>query len=216
MLRTLLQGSFPVAGGDLWGRLLSSSGPPGANQLPDFIAETPFHSIMLGLLGIFVFGTVWLLSKRTIFLVLAIISLVAMSGAIVLERWLVTDREQINAELDSMADAVRSNSPTALLLHISQRFPGIRESARGHLNRWEIEYCNITSRQPVEIDWSESPPSARVRFVVFARASQKTGDGIGGADIVGIDLGLQKESDGRWRVVNYSLFNPRGGPAPAY
>ncbi len=216
MLRKMLACSFPLVSGDCYGQMLCSSGPAGVNQLPDFIAETPFHSIMLGLLGIFVFGTVWLLGKRTIFLVLAMVSLLAMGSAIVLERWLVTDREQIVAEVDSMAEAVRNNSPTALLLHISQRFPGIRDSARGHLNRWEIESCNITSRQPVEIDWSQSPPSARVRFVVFARASQKTGDGLGGADIVGIDLGMQKETDGRWRVVNYSLFNPRGGPAPPY
>jgi hypothetical protein len=190
--------------------------PGSANQLPDFIAETPFHAIMLGLLAIFVFGTVWLLSKRTAFLVLAVVSLLAMIGAIMLERWVVTDREQISVEVDAMAAAVAANSPTSLLLHISDRYPSIKDAARGHFNRWQIEFCNLTSREVPAIDWSRSPPQAEVRFVVFARARQKQGDGLGGADIVGVTLQMEKEPDGRWRVISYSLFNPRGGPAPAY
>lgn len=191
-------------------------GSGSANQLPDFIAETPFHAIMLGLLAIFVFGTIWLLSKRTLFLVLAIVALLGMVGAILLERWVVTDREQICTEVDAMAAAVAANSPTSLLLHISDRFPSIKDAARGHFNRWEIEFCNLTSRAPPVIDWSQSPPRAEVSFVVFARARQKQGDGLGGADLVGVTLQMQKETDGRWRVISYSLFNPRGGPAPAY
>ncbi|MFO0265245.1 MAG: hypothetical protein ACK53V_26785, partial [Planctomycetota bacterium] len=67
------------------------------NQLPDFIAETPFHAIMVGLLAVFVFGTVWLLGKKPLFLVLAIVSLVMTIGAVLAERWIVTDREQISA-----------------------------------------------------------------------------------------------------------------------
>lgn len=192
-------------------------GSGGVNQLPDFIAETPFHAIMVGLLAIFVFGTIWLLSKRTLFLVLAIVALLGIVGAVLLERWVVTDREQISAEVDAMAAAVAANSPTSLLLHISDRVPSVKDAARGHFNRWEIESCNLTSRETPVIDWSQSPPQAEVRFVVFARASQKQGgDGLGGADLVGVNLQMQKEADGRWRVIGYSLFNPRGGPAPAY
>lgn len=191
-------------------------GPSSVSQLPDFIAESPFHAIMLGLLAIFVCGTIWLLSKRTVFLFLAIASAIGIVGAVVLERCLVTDREQIAAEVDAMAEAVRGNSPAALLRHISDRYPSVKDAARGHFSRWQIEACNLTSRGYPAIDWSQSPPTAEVRFAVFARAHQKQGDGLGGADIVGVNLEMQKESDGRWRVIGYSLFNPRGGPAPAY
>jgi hypothetical protein len=186
------------------------------NQLPDFIAETPFHAIMVGLLAIFVFGTVWLLGKKPLFLVLAIVSLVLTIGAVLAERWIVTDREQISAEVNAMAGAVSANSPTSLLLHISDRYPAIKDAARGHFNRWQIEFCNLTALEPPSIDWSQSPPQAEVRFTVFARAHQKQGDGLGGADIIGVTLQMQKEADSRWRVIGYSLFNPRGGPAPAY
>jgi len=81
-----------------------------AGQWPDFIAETPFHSIMIGLIATFAFGLFWLMSKRNVFAVLAGLAFLLMVTAIVVERVIVTDQEKISETLDYLADAVRNNN----------------------------------------------------------------------------------------------------------
>lgn len=187
-----------------------------AGQWPDFIAETPFHSIMIGLIATFAFGLLWITSKRSIFAGLAACSLFLMVGAIVVERVIVTDKEKVSEMLDQLADAVRTNNEAELLSKISDRAPEVEESARSHLNHWEIDYCSITWKEDAAIDASASPPETNVRFSAFIRAHENGEGGLEGGDVVGVKLRLQKEADGEWRVVDYSLYNPRSGDVLTY
>jgi|688.fasta_scaffold1047756_1 hypothetical protein len=191
-------------------------GSASASQWPDFIAETPFHSIMIGLIATFAFGLIWLMSKRNLFAVLALLSFLLMSAAIIVERVLVTDQEKISQTLDRLADAVRKNNEAELLLWISDRAPEVKESARGHLRRFEIDYCSITWKEPAAIKGNANPPEADVRFSAFIRAQERSEGGLEGGDVIGIKLRMQKESDGEWRVVDYALYNSRNGSALTY
>lgn len=182
-----------------------------ANQLPTFITESPLHPILIGLLVGFGCGAAWLIRKRPLFLGLAAITVVVTAGMVVLEAVLVTDREQIHSELDQMAEAVRANDTERLLEHLSPHPPGLRQSAKSQMDRWEISFCRILSRRDPEIQWAHTPPQAQLRFVALASGHSRGGDGIGGTDRLGINLVLEKESDGRWRVVAYNLFNPSSG-----
>jgi hypothetical protein len=187
-----------------------------ASQWPEFIAETPFHSIMIGLIATFAFGLIWLMSKRNLFAVLAILSFLLMTAAIIVERVLVTDQEKISQTLDELADAVRSNNEAELLLWISDRAPEVEQTARGHLKRFEIDYCSITWKELAAINGNANPPEADVRFSAFVRAQERSEGGLEGGDVIGIKLRMQKESDGEWRVVDYALYNPRNGSALTY
>lgn len=187
-----------------------------AGQWPDFIAETPFHSIMIGLIATFAFGLFWLMSKRNVFAVLAGLAFLLMVTAIVVERMIVTDQEKISETLDHLADAVRNNNEAELLLRISDRAPEVEQAARGHLKRWEIDYCSITWKEAAAINGSASPPEANVRFSAFVRGHEKSEGGLEGGDVIGIKLRLQRESDGEWRVVDYALYSPRNGGALTY
>ncbi|MFM7117422.1 MAG: hypothetical protein ACKO0N_12385 [Planctomycetota bacterium] len=187
-----------------------------ASQWPEFIAETPFHSIMIGLIATFAFGLIWLMSKRNLFAVLAVLSFLLMTAAIIVERVLVTDQEKISQTLDELADAVRSNNEAELLLWISDRAPEVEQAARGHLKRFEIDYCSITWKELAAINGNANPPEADVRFSAFVRAQERSEGGLEGGDVIGIKLRMQKESDGEWRVVDYALYNPRNGSGLTY
>jgi hypothetical protein len=187
-----------------------------ASQWPEFIAETPFHSIMMGLIATFAFGLVWLMSKRNLFAVLAAISFLLMVTAIIVERVLVTDQEKISRTLDQLADAVRDNNEGELLLWISDRAPDVERAARGHLKRFKIAYCSITWKELAAIAVNSNPPEANVRFSAFVSAQERSEGGLQGGDVIGIKLRMQKESDGEWRVVDYVLYNPRNGTTLTY
>ena len=187
-----------------------------ASQWPEFIAETPFHSIMIGLIATFAFGLIWLMSKRNLFAVLAVLAFLLMTAAIIVERVLVTDQEKISQTLDQLADAVRSNNEAELLLWISDRAPEVEQAARGHLKRFEIDYCSITWKELAAINSNSNPPEANVRFSAFIRAQERSEGGLEGGDVIGIKLRMKKESDGEWRVVDYALYNPRNGSALTY
>lgn len=187
-----------------------------AGQWPDFIAESPFHSIMVGLIATFAFGLFWLMSKRNLFAVLAAVSFLLMVTAIVVERVIVTDQEKISDTLDQLADAVRNNNEAELLLRVSDRAPEVEQAARGHLRRWKIDYCSITWKEAAAIDDTANPPEANVRFSAFIRGHENSEGGLEGGDVVGIKLRMQKEADGEWRVVDYALYNPRNGGALTY
>lgn len=190
--------------------------PAYASQWPDFIAESPFHSIMLGLLGMIAFSVIWLMTRRMLFGFLTLVCLLGIIVAVVVERNLVTDREQISQTIDQLATAVRNNNGAELLQSISDQSPHVEQAARNELARFTIEYCSVTWKDDPKIDWTAKPPQATVRFTAFIRAHQKEADQISGADIVGVELVMNKEQDGLWRVVDYSLYNPRGGLARSY
>ncbi len=171
---------------------------------------------MIGLIATFAFGLFWLMSKRTLFAVLAAIALLLMVTAIVVERVIVTDQEKISETLDELADAVRNNNAAELLLRISDRAPDVEQAAKSHLKRWEIDYCSITWKEPATIAVSGSPPEANVRFSAFVRGHEKSEGGLEGGDVIGIKLRMQKDPDGEWRVVEYALYNPRSGAALTY
>ena len=187
-----------------------------AGQWPEFIAETPFHSIMIGLIATIALALAWLGSKRSLFALLAAAAFLLMVAAVVVERVLVTDREQISETLDQLADAVRNNSSAELLVRISDRAPEIEQAARSQLNRFQIDYCSITWKETPAIDDNANPPEANVRFSAFIRARERNEGGLEGGDVIGIKLRLQKEADGEWRVVDYSLYNPRNGASLNY
>jgi hypothetical protein len=92
----------------------------------------------------------------------------------------------------------------------------VKESARGHLRRFEIDYCSITWKEPAAIKGNANPPEADVRFSAFIRAQERSEGGLEGGDVIGIKLRMQKESDGEWRVVDYALYNSRNGSALTY
>lgn len=176
--------------------------------MPEFMAESPIHAIMVG--ALLVFGCIvgWITLKRKAFIWSGVVIGAVSLGLVIAESVIVTDSELINSELDQMAACVRNNDVDGLLKFISKESPHVEAEASIRMGQYMIELCRITSRaRPVFED--ENPARrAKIRFIVFGRAKERATDQSEGSGIRGVELSLQKEDDGVWRVTDYLFFIP--------
>ena len=120
-------------------------------SLRETFFEDPFYVyVFLALLGLVVVG-VWYSRRRTgLLLWLALLGAIG-AGVYVLERAVVTDREQIRAALDEMAAAAARQDMDAIARHVDEKFRvfdsyvgrGLGKAAtllaaRGALAMWSI------------------------------------------------------------------------------
>ena len=179
--------------------------------MPDFFSESPLNSILIGLLAMFVFGALWIVKQRGIFLGLAIASVAMTIGMVALERVIVTDNEQLNNHLTEMVVAVRSNDVDGLIRHVHTDQTELIHDIRNKMKQIEVSACTITSREKPVYEQVGGNTRARLTFVAFGSASESRGDHLGGSGFQGVVLYFEKDATAKWGVVAYELFNPRTG-----
>ncbi len=173
-----------------------------------WLFEKPITIIMTGMLfvGICAAFSYTMNNKKLQHAAIAIFILTIIG--VVVERFVVTDNEQVRATVYGLADFIRKNDMEGVLSHTSETSPKARSDVKREMPRYTFKSCSVAGFRSVEIDSYSSPPKATVEFVVWFNAKSKRGDLLEGPGRRAVILDFQKEEDGVWRFYNYSHHDP--------
>ncbi len=171
----------------------------------DWILENPLPSVLIGGLTAAMLGSGWLRTGQKWLLYLTIAAVLLTVGAVVLERVVVTDREQITVALHEIADLVERNEIEAAFQYAYSGAPEVRDHARTELRQYRFHEIDIKRNLRIEVLPDHIPPKAIARFNVLVVLSTRDGP----IRILRfVEVTFFKEEDGQWRVGAYSHDAP--------
>ncbi len=171
--------------------------------------ENPMYSIMLGLLftGGFAAFSVMLQSRTC--MVLSVISFLTMVGLVVMERSIETDNEKLRSNTFRLAELVANNDLQGAKRYFSKKMLSTINQLETEMPDYNFRSCRITGFRPIEFDSTSNPTKAQVDFTVIVNVDASIRYQYDGVAQRGVLLNFEKESDGEWRIVNYSHYDPR-------
>jgi hypothetical protein len=145
------------------------------------------------------------LSRRNGKSLAALIAIVAITLALlVIERLVVTDLEQIEAEILGMADAIEANDVAGVVEHIDPAAAKIRADIEALMPQVKWSVANAASIT-VTLDDDANPPAASSRFRAFMQgAHSRTGLQVAYINQQ-VDMAWIKR-DGRWLMEGYTAY----------
>lgn len=166
------------------------------------LLETPVPILVLGVLAAAVLGWLYITLGRKEYLagLAGVVAVVLV--AVVVERLVVTEREQIEAVLDAGASAVQANDiPRVESLLSAGGLAKVRPTIRRYAALIEFEQVHIRNIQ-IEINDLVDPPTAYVTLDATAHFRHRL-EGFPYRSYSGsVHLELVKEPEG-WRVEDY-------------
>jgi hypothetical protein len=120
---------------------------------------------------------------------------------VLLERFVVTDFEEVEGTLDEAARRLAANDTEAVLGYISPQATELRRYAEGALRQFTFSEAHVGNDLKVEFNPLTSPPSAEARFTAMITGKDRK-NGIGGTRPIQATLILHK-INGRWYVADY-------------
>jgi hypothetical protein len=159
-----------------------------------------------------ILGILWWDRRKPLFLIGALVCVPVAIAAIVIERRIVTPREQVTARLEQLIGDFEKQNAAAVIDAISTRAPDIRQLASRAVEKVTIENVRISDVN-VEIS-GEDVLRARTHFRVTA-------------DVMFSGLHLsraqrqptrwkatwEQEADGKWRMLDLDQLDPLTGEA---
>jgi hypothetical protein len=172
----------------------------------DWLFEDPWLIVGLGALSEALLGVAaWRTRRGAVLAVMG--GVVVLTGlALLLERWVVTDREAVEDTLRAAAAAVLAGDERKVLEFIAPEAPReIQDAVRRYLNR--AEFTNIVIRAPDTQVMKGAQRTARVRFTAHVKVRLKSGDALAREEFpVFLEVRFRKERD-TWLVTGYEQLN---------
>ena len=162
------------------------------NPLPLLFVGVIVEAILISLL----YGThkkVWLLPIVGVLLVLVALVLV--------ERIVVTPREEVECTVDQIADALRANDINAVLARLSDSARESRSRAKWALGRIEINGVKVSGLE-VTVNSLRSPPTAKAVFSGVLKFDDRKKEYPYRAHAAKFEVDFRKEG-GRWMVTGH-------------
>ncbi len=134
------------------------------------LLENPLPIVFFGIVAEAVLGAALVSTRRGILLLpMALVVVVVLAGVAV-ERWVVTERERVEATLDGVVAALESNDLDRVLRYVAPEAGYTRARARFALSMIEITDAKINNLQII-VNELTSPPTAEASFngVVYYR-----------------------------------------------
>jgi hypothetical protein len=135
------------------------------------------------------------------------VGLVAALGLLV-ERLVVTEREEVEMTLDAGVAAARANDLNRLLSCISPKAAKTRDYARWVMGRVQIEDVHIHGLE-ITVNRLTSPPSAKARFSAVGKGRDRLNEFPYQAFAQQVTVELRREG-GRWLAADFEVedFQP--------
>jgi hypothetical protein len=159
-----------------------------------------------------ILAVVFFNDRRVIWLLPMIgVALLILLG-IVVERVVVTPREEVEATIDEVADSLAANDIQRALGHISPTATQTRSRAEWGLDRFEVSKTKITGLT-ININELTSPPTATAEFKGFITiARDKKGEIPSRTYVVAFTAEFERHGD-RWLIAEHTEDTPNiGGP----
>lgn len=167
-----------------------------------WLFEDPTTVIVAGLLIEVLLGIALFKSGRGV-LVLPMIGLLVLVGlCVLLERWYVTDREQVETALDGVCRALMANDVEGVLNYIDPEAGGIRSHVRSILPQAHITDARLYDLV-IHVNGRTSPRTAQADFTGRVKGRFR-GEGGGGEGLVLRKFTVNFRQEGeKWLITDY-------------
>lgn len=148
-----------------------------------------------------------LLARRNLASLVVLLSVIAVTMILLLvEKWIVTEREKVEIALTNVMDAVEENDPQAVATYIDPAAQTIRDQAAALMELVDVRQAGFSG---LEIEIRQLQATSRFRGVL--NGTQRGGAPIGFFDDV--DIHWSKRGD-HWVITDYTAYN-QGKPIDA-
>ena len=173
--------------------------------------ENPLPALLIGSLTTVILAGGWLHTGSKWLLAAVVAAIVLTVAAVLAERLIVTDREQVTQTLFDIAKLVERNQVNEALTYAYPKTPAVRAQAAAELPLYRFSEVDIKSNLEVEVFPERTPPMATAEFNVVVVLS--TRDGLLNNRRIPryVEVTFYKDDDGQWRVGAYNHFDPRRG-----
>jgi hypothetical protein len=130
----------------------------------EMLLESPLPVIVMGIVVEAILGVVYVNNRRRGLIVAMAGVLLVVAAGVVVERWVMTDREKVAATLDGAAAALESNDLDRVLQFIDPEAEKTIGIARANMLLVTIHAAKVNNLQ-IEINRFTSPPIAETKFV---------------------------------------------------
>ncbi len=173
-----------------------------------WLVESPWPSLMLGACLEAILVIFLVRGGRALILGLMAFVLVATVGMVLLERFVVTEPEEVEDTLDAITRDLAANDAPAVLAHFSPQ--SIRRGeVQSALSRAVVRAANVGGDLEIRINHLTIPPSATTWFTGHLEVKDKRGEIPYEHLVRKFKVTLRKE-DGRWLIYDYADADPRG------
>ena len=131
--------------------------------------------VVLGIITSVILGFAWLQTGRRQFAVALAVVIVLTVLVVVIERNVVTDREEVDAVLRQAAREVQQNDLRGLLPLIHAQAPEIRAQAEAEFPKYAFKSVDINRNLKITVNPSAQPGEAIAKFNVVVIGSHRDG-----------------------------------------
>jgi len=128
----------------------------------------------------------------------------------VVEKIVVTPREEVARTLYEIAADLQVNNIDGVVRHFASTAPELERDARARLRGMTLEQVKIKRNLTIEVTPSSNPHLATARFNCVVVGSDKSGLMGKRRGAFFFDVDFRKEQ-GNWRVASYEMKDPRAG-----
>ena len=177
----------------------------------EWIFEDPVPAMIVGGLTAAILGGGWIQTGRKSLLYVMIVVILLTVALVVVERVVVTPREQVKDTLFEIARLVAENDIEAASSYAYSGAPQIRQAAIAELSLYQFQSVDIKRNLKIKVEPDRDPPRATADFNVVV--TMGTRDGFISERRIPryVEITMYREADGQWRVADYAHDDPRRG-----
>ena len=172
-----------------------------------WITEEPLPILFVGVLIEGFLLIALLQTARRALLYLMIVTGILFGGLLLVEFVVVTDAEEVEMMLDTMAADLERDDLPALLAHISDTAPELQQMARTRLKQVVVSRAAIKGNLQITVRRQKNRSWAIAKFNVVIIASDRTGTVEGYRYARYLVVRLRKQG-GRWRMTGFEEHHP--------
>ena len=176
------------------------------------LVENPWPAVTVGAIAELILAIVLLRTGNGRLLWSMGAVLVGVVALVILERAVVTEREQVEQTLEDICAALERNNPAELLAFISPSATQIRSLAERNMQRFIFEEVKLTGDLVVRLEQG-TPPRAVATFIGRADVRDRKGQAVYDHVIQRAQVTLEKSGD-RWLVTGFELKELRESRPP--
>ena len=172
--------------------------------------EQPLIILFAGVFVGAVLGGAFVATNHRGFLAGLLLSAVATVGMLLVERLVVTEREQVKAALLTMSRDLESNNVGAVTRHIASSATDLKSEAESRLHQIQVDQARIKRNLKISVNDRIARPTARATFNAVLKLQTKSGQLAERPIPRFFELDLRKEG-ADWKVESYQMHDPLEG-----